>query len=169
VKNLARILGGIVGTFLVLAIVLIGLARAFSFDPGITHPGLWVSGEVVTEPVTDWSFAKKVRGSTVVETRDRLVPGLAFSVTTARFVHNGRLYVGSGYPAGKTMPAGRHWNKNIIADPVVRIKIGGKVYPGKLVYVSDPQEHDDIARANGMNLWAPGFYIHLWRVEPLNS
>lgn len=168
-KNLAKILGGIVGTFLVVAIVLLALARVFKFDPGVTHPGLWLSGEVVTEPVTDWTFAKQVRGLTAIQTRDRLVPGMAFSVTTARFIHNGRLYIGSGYPAGKKMPSGRHWNKNILVDPVVRVKIGGKLYDGKLVYLSDPQEHDDIARANGQNLWAPGFYIHLWRFEPLNS
>jgi len=103
----------------------------------------------------------------VVQTRDSIIPGLAFSVTTARFVHDGKLYVGSGYPTGKKMPEGRHWNKNIVADPVVRIRIGDKLYDGTLVYVSDPLEHDAVAKEYGPQLWAPGFFIHLWRLEPL--
>jgi hypothetical protein len=65
------------------------------------------------------------------------------------------------------MPGGRYWNKNILADPVVRIQIGGKLYDGKLVYVSDPQEHDDVCKEYGPQFWAPGFFFHLWRLEPL--
>jgi hypothetical protein len=165
-KTFVKVLAGVVGALLVLALVLVGLARVFGFDPGVTHPGLWVRGEVAPIPA-DWTFAKKLRSPTAVQTRDSIVPGLAFSVTTARLVHNGHLYVGSGYPTGIKMPAGRHWNKNILADPVVRIRIGGKLYDGKLVYVTDPQEHDDVTKDAGPQFWAPGFYFHLWRFEPL--
>jgi hypothetical protein len=162
-----KALGAVVGVLVVLAVAFIAYARVFGFDPGFRHPGLWVKGEVVKEPVTDFSFARKTPGPTVVQTRDWLIPGLAFSVTTARIIHNGRLYVGSGYPTGIKMPAGRHWNKNILADPVVRIRIGDKLYDGTLVYISDPQEHDEVTKVFGPQLWAPGFFFHLWRFERL--
>ncbi len=165
--KIVKMLGGILGVLVVVALVLLGAARIFGFDPGVTHPGLWLTGEVVTTPVTDWTFANKVRGTTAIQTRDSLIPGLAFSVTTARFVHDGHLYVGSGYPTGKQMPEGRHWNKNIVEDPVVRIRIGDKIYDGKLVYITDPIEHDAVSNVAGPNLWAPGFYFHLWRFEQL--
>ena len=169
-KTIARVAGGLVGALIVVVLLLVGFARVFGFDPGPWRPGLWVRGEVVTTPVTDWTFAKNLPGPTVIQTRDWLIPGLAFSITSARFIHNGHLYLGSGYATGIQMPAGRHWNKNILADPVVRIRIDGKLYDRSLVYVSDPQEHDDVCREYGLNtplLWAPGYYIHLWRVEPL--
>ena len=165
-KTIARV----VGALALVALILVGLARVFGFDPGPWRPGLWLRGEVATTPVTDWTFAKDLEGPTAIQTRDRIIPGLAFSITSARFIHNGKLYLGSGYATGIKMPAGRHWNKNIIADPVVRVRIGGKLYDGKLVYVTDPQEHDAICRDYGENiplLWSPGYYIHLWRFEPL--
>jgi hypothetical protein len=165
--KIGKVLGGLVGGLAVIALVLLGIARVVGFDPGITHPGLWVRGEVVTTPVTDWTFAKKVPGPTAVQTRDSLIPGMAFSVTTSRFVHDGHLYVGSGYPTGIKMPTGRHWNKNILADPVVRIRIGDKLYDGTLVYVSDPLEHDAVLKEYGPQMWAPGFFFHMWRLEPL--
>ena len=124
----------------------------------------------VTTPVTDWTFAKDLPGPTAIQTRDWLIPGLAFSITSARFIHDGKLYLGSGYATGVKMGAGRHWNKNILADPVVRIRIDGKLYDRKLVYVTDTEEHDAICREYGAStpiLWAPGYYIHFWRVEPL--
>jgi hypothetical protein len=165
-KTIARVLG----TLAVIVLLFIGYARAFGFDPGPWRPGLWLRGTVVTTPVSDWTFAKELGGPTAIQTRDRIVPGLAYSVSSARFIHDGKLYLGSGYATGIKMPAGRHWNKNIIADPVVRVRIDGKLYDGTLVYVTDVEEHDAICREYGENialLWAPGYYIHLWRFEQL--
>ncbi len=169
-KKTVSVVTSLVGAFAATALLLVGFARVFGFDPGPWRPGLWIRGDVITTPVTDWTFAKDIPGPTVVQTRDSLIPGLAFSVTTARFIHNGHLYLGSGYATGIQMPSGRHWNKNILADPVVRIRIDGKLYDRRLVYVTDMQEHDDVCRAHGQRvaiLWAPGYYIHLWRAEPL--
>jgi hypothetical protein len=169
-KTIAKVAGGLLGALAVVVLILVGLARVFGFDPGPWRPGLWIRGEVVTEPVTDWTFAKDLPGPTVLQTRDWLIPGLAYSVTTARFIHNGKMYIGSGYATGIQMPEGRHWNQNILADPVVRIRIDGKLYDRRLVYVTDPEEYDAICREYGTRtkiLWAPGYYIHFWRVEPL--
>src|SRR2546428_2125698 len=108
-------------------VLLLVIARVVGFNPGATTPGLWLRGEVVTEPVTDWSFAEKVPGLTAIQTRQWFLPILAHSVTTGRFHHKGRLYVASGYPAGIPLPQGRHWNRNVLADPHVRIRIGNKL------------------------------------------
>jgi hypothetical protein len=163
VKTLLKLVGGLV----VVAVVLLLIARVVGFDPGPTRPGLWMTGEVVTEPVTDWTFALKVPGLTGIQTRQPFFPALAHSVLTTRFVYNRRLYLGSGYPAGIKLPDGRHWNSNVMADPTVRIRIGNKLYDKKLVYVSDPIERDEVCKAYGPMFWSPGFFLHLWRVEPL--
>jgi hypothetical protein len=169
VENLHVKIGKVVGLslagLLLVAVVLLGLARVVGFDPGQYRPGLWLRGEVVKTKVTDWTFARKLRGLTGIQTRDRFIPGLAFSVHGSRFIHNGVMYIGSGYPTGKKMPDERYWNKNIVKDPHVRIRIDGKLYDGELTYLTDPALHDEICREFGSNLWMPGFYIHLWRFD----
>lgn len=161
-KKLSWIAAGV----LMGAIVLLLILRVVGFNPGVTAPGLWLRGEVATTPVTDWSLAKEGVGITNIQTRQWFFPALAHSVTAARFVHKGRLYLASGYPAGIKLPDGRHWNRNVLADPHVRIRIGGKLYDQTLVYLSDPLERDEVLRAWGPMMFAPGFFLHLWRVEP---
>ena len=161
-KQLALIVGGLVA----LLVVFVLTARVVGFNPGATSPGLWLRGEVVNEPVTDWSFAAKTPGLTAIETRQWFFPWLAHSVTTGRFHYKDRLYLASGYPAGIELPDGRHWNRNVLADPHVRIRIGGKLYDRTLVYVTDPVEREEFLRAIGPMFWSPGFFLHVWRVEP---
>ena len=150
---------------LITLVVFLTASQVFGFDPGPDNPGLWLRGEVVTTKVTDWDFARKERGLTGIQTRDRFVPGLAFSVNGSRFIHKGAIYIGSGYPTGKKMPDERYWNKNIVADPHVRIRIAGKLYDGTLTYLSDQALYEEVTRSFGPILWVPGFYIHLWRFE----
>ena len=147
-------------------LVFVLYARLFGFSPGATSPGMWLTGEIVTEPVTDWTFATKLPGGTAVETRQWFAPFLAHSVTTGRFHVKDRLYLASGYPAGIRLPEGRHWNRNVLDDPNVRIRIDGKLYDRTLVYLTDPAERDEVLRALGTLFWSPGFFLHLWRVEP---
>jgi hypothetical protein len=159
----------ITGVAITALVLFVLYARLFGFNPGATRPGLWLSGEVVTEPITDWSFAEKIPVSqTAIQTRNWFLPILAHSVITNKFIYKGRLYIRSGYPAGIKLPAGRHWNKNILADPYVRIRLAGKLYDRRLVYVTDSAEREELLRANGARMWAPGFYLHIWRVEPLD-
>ncbi|MBM3778151.1 MAG: hypothetical protein FJW23_07910 [Acidimicrobiia bacterium] len=160
-----RLLGTTLGGLVLLAAVLLGAAATFGFNPGTLHPGLWLTGEVATEKVTDWDWARKARGLTGIQTRDHIVPFMAFSINGSRFIYKGKMYLGSGYPTGAVMPEKRHWNKNIVADPRVRVRIDGKLYDGKLTYLTDEALHDEICRQYGSNLWMPGFYIHLWEFE----
>jgi hypothetical protein len=161
-RRLFWIAGGVVGV-VVLSLVLL---RIVGLRPGPIAPGLWLKGELVTTPINDWTFANDVRGLTQIESRHWFLPVLRHSVTIGRFVHKGELYVFSVYPAGVTLPAGRHWNRNIIRDPRVRIKIGDKLYDRKLVYITDPAQRMEILRARGPRYFDPGIYLQLWHAVP---
>jgi len=153
------------------AIVLFLLfARVVGFNPGIETPGLWLRGELVTEPVTDWTPYEKLQ-PTAIQSRLWFAPFIAHSVITARWHYKGRLYISSGYAAGVQMPDARLWNRNVLADPHVRIRLGNKLFDTKFVYVTDPIEHEEVMHAAvavvGALFWAPGLHFPMWRVEPL--
>jgi hypothetical protein len=89
-------------------------------------PGGELSGEVVTEPVDDWSFVDDL----FVELETR--PEDPYSVELNYIVIDGRLYID---PA-----EGRTWLEHIRADPDVRVRFDGRVYPMKAVLVGRPGE-----------------------------
>ena len=161
---------GVVGGVCAVLLLFLIYARIFGYDPGLYRPGLWLKGQVVTEPVTDWSFARRVRNA-AIQTHQSFFPLLAHSVTTALFHYKEQLYFISVYPAGLTLPSGRRWNENVKADSRVRIRLVGsdRLYDGNLVYVSDPAERDAVFyKQPGAGSYSlPGMYIHLWRFVPL--
>jgi hypothetical protein len=106
-------------------------------DPKERRPGLWLSGEVETAPVTDWSFTDGQR-EIFLETRTWY--GLRHSVTVVCAAHDGALYVPSLYYGGGEFPDERHWHRNVARDPRVRIEIGGRLYERRAVLVTDPAE-----------------------------
>jgi hypothetical protein len=94
--------------------------------PFLVFPGGALRGEVVTEPVTDWSF---VDDSFIdLETR----PSDPYSVELNYFVRDGQLYID---PA-----EGRRWLEYIREDPRVRVRFGGRVYPAEAVLAGKPGE-----------------------------
>jgi hypothetical protein len=92
-------------------------------------PGGRLGGEVVREPVNDWSFTD-AHDTIAVETR----PDDPYSVTVWCFTHGGHLYVPSRDPQEKT------WVKYVLADDRVRLKIGDKIYERRAVRVTDQAE-----------------------------
>jgi len=134
-KNLATILGS---TIIVLLAVLLVLSVT-GFEPrgcpptdrSLTcrMPGLWLKGEAVTTPVTDWSFTDKIP-EIKIQTQTSYV--LPHSVTIWCAVYNGNLYLTSG--------RGREWVEDIFRDPHVRLKIGDQVYDRTISVVDDPAE-----------------------------
>jgi len=94
--------------------------------PILVFPGGELSGEVVTEPVADWSFAD----DTFVDLETR--PDDPYSVELNYVVRDGKLYVD---PA-----EGRSWLEHIRADPRCRVRFDGKVYPVTAVLVGRPGE-----------------------------
>jgi hypothetical protein len=108
----------------------------------IARPGLWLKGEVITTPVTDWSFVDQVPhpgrsiNTVLVETRTPYF--IPHSVRTMPFVRNGVLYIRSHQDRmDKQFPYDKSWTADVVRDPRVRIKIGDKLYEATMVLVSD--------------------------------
>src|SRR6202049_338661 len=139
-KTLLKVLGVIV---VCLALLLIA-ARINGFEPNARRPGLWLKGDLVTTPVTDWSFTDNIETVNVQTSTWYLLP---HSVTTYCVAYNGQLYLTSVYRAGLTYPHGRSWNENVVRDPHVRIKIGDRFYDPTLSYVTDPAERAAVIEA----------------------
>ena len=107
-------------------LALVGVCVTACGGPLLVFPGGRLSGEEVAEPVEDWSF---VTDSFVdLETR----PDDPYSVELNYFVKDGKLYID---PA-----EGRRWLEHLRADPNVRARFGGKVYPLTAVLVGQPGE-----------------------------
>lgn len=132
-KALLRVLGGL----LVCVVLLLVVLRITGFEPHGLHPGLWLKGDLVTTPVTDWSFMNKVRTLKIQTNTWYLIP---HSVTIGCILYNGQLYLDSIYGEGGNYPRGRVWNNNVARDPHVRLKVGNRLYDCTLVRVNDPVE-----------------------------
>lgn len=171
-KTLAKIVGGVV-VCLALALVVL---RITGFNPiGDTpgpgnYPGLWLSGDVVTTPVTDWSFASQYKTDKVQTRTPYLIP---HSVTTGHIVYNGQLYLTSNFAAGVPFPDGKSWVKNVMRDPHVRLKFGNNLYDCVLSHVTDPDERAAVlatrAKQNPQLLASNstnGPVMHLFHVLP---
>ena len=92
--------------------------------PFLVFPGGALEGEVVTEPVPDWSFA----ADQFIDLETR--PEDPYSVELNYIVRDGQLYID---PA-----EGRKWLEHIRANPNLRVRFGEKIYPVKAVLVGEP-------------------------------
>jgi hypothetical protein len=135
-KRLLQSLGIIVVCLILILIVL----RITGFGPHSRTPGLWLKGNVVTTPVTDWSFTDKIP---VVQLQTESSYMLPHSVNINCLNYNGQLYLVSVYPAGTA----HTWNDNVMRDPHVRLKIGDQVYDRTVSLVTDPAEQEGVLQA----------------------
>ena len=160
----ALIVAGAVVACLVVTLVTL---RIVGLDPKDRRPGLWLTGQLVTRPVTDWSFTEKYP-SIYVQTRSWY--GLPHSVTTTITAHDGRLYLTSVYRPGSQFPRDRLWNKNILRDPHVRLKIGDQVFDRTVALVTDPAEKDAVletkAKKYPRQRVADKNLVYVFRVQP---
>lgn len=136
-------------------------------DPQERRPGLWLRGEVVTAPVADWSFTDR---SPTIAVQTRSWYGLPHSVTVTCTALDGHLYLTSVYPPGLEFPRDRLWNRNVMRDSRVRLKIGAQVYDRTLAVVSDPAEKDAVLAAKAMKYprqtAVDKSRVHVFRVGP---
>jgi hypothetical protein len=114
--------------------VLVALAVAAGYwfmnlraDPMGRVAGRTLEGEVIAEPITDWSFAA-TEPLIAVETR----PASPHSVTTTQIVLDGALYVPALAASSKS------WTHYAVSDPRVRVKVGDRIYPGIATRIEDP-------------------------------
>jgi len=147
-KTLLKIAMGVLGV-LTLALIVV---RVAGFEPNGTRPGLWLKGNLVTTPVTDWSFTDKYPTIEIQTNTWYLIP---HSVTATVVCNGGKLYLTSNEPQGVNYPNFRNWHRNIARDPHVRIKVGDNLYDGTVTYlVTDPAEEAAAVQAK-INKYPP--------------
>jgi hypothetical protein len=151
-------------TCLVVALIVL---RVVGLDPRERWPGLWLTGEPVAAPVSEWSFTD---GFQTISVQTRSWYGLPHSVTVTCTAYDGHLYLTATYPSGQEFPRDRLWNKNVMRDPHVRLKIGTKLYDGTLALVTDAAEKDAVLAAKARKYprlaGADKSRVHVFRVEP---
>ena len=126
------------GSLVVIGVVVALLALCIvGLDPRERRPGLWLTGERVATPVTDWSFTDK-HPTIYIQTRSGYL--LPHSVTITCVAHDGQLYLTSVFREGSPFPQGKLWTSNVMRDPHVRLKIGDQVFDETLSLVTDPAE-----------------------------
>lgn len=162
-KNL-KIAG--IGLILVLVVALASL-RIFGFEPRDGRPGLWLSGDLVTEPVTDWNFTNQFAE---IFLQTNTTYGIPHSVTVWCAVSDGDFYLFSSYRGGGNFPDKRAWNQNVLRDPRVRLKIGDRLFDRALRHIDDESTRAPVYQAflEKYPDWrSPGQEnVHIFLVEP---
>lgn len=143
-----KILWRIGGSIVICLILLLFSARIFGFEPkdcgpfnrslSCSLPGLWLKGNPVTTPVTDWSFTDKIPQIKIQTQTPFLLP---HSVTIWCAVYNGNLYV--------TSNPSRLWVQDVFRDPHVRLKIGDQLFDRTLSIINDPAEKTAVLQVKG--------------------
>ena len=149
------------GSVLICMILVLATLRATGFEPrdctnasaswSCRTPGLWLKGELVTTPVTDWSFTDKIQTVKIQTQTPFLLP---YSVSIWCAAYNGNLYV--------TSYRGRRWVEDIIRDPHVRLKIEGRLYDRTVSLVGDPGEKAAVLQTKGKK-------YPEWKVPPVET
>jgi hypothetical protein len=120
-----------------------GQAQQGTLFFGFRDVVLGISGTPVTSPITDWSFADGVR-TVQIETHPWwLIP---YTVTVSFATLDNTLYLYAEYKAplpGKpdlrdTFPQVRAWNRNLMRDPRIRVKVGDRLITGTAEHVPEP-------------------------------
>ncbi|HXK22557.1 MAG TPA: DUF2255 family protein [Myxococcota bacterium] len=113
---------------LVIFVALLFVGARFHDGPlGPIPGGAFASGEVVAEPVSDWSFARDVP-----EIQLQLASEDA-SRTVWILVDDGKAYV----PCATGFPPGKRWYKHAAQDGRATLRIEGRRYPVTLTRTQD--------------------------------
>jgi len=130
-KTALQIVGGAVAA-VVLALVLLLVGARFSDGPlAIVAGGPFTSGERVTGPEPDWSFLEDVQ-----EVEFQLLEP-ARSRTTWVLVHDGRVYIPSGYMNSLVGRLWKHWPYEAEEDGRAILRVDGRLYERRLVRVTE--------------------------------
>lgn len=128
-KTILRIVLVLLGS-LVLLIVVAAIGARFADGPIAIFPGgPFSSGELVTGPEPDWSFARGIE-----EVEFQLVDPPR-SRTTWILEHEGRIYVPSGYMTTAWGRMWKHWPIEALEDGRAILRIGDKLYERQLVRI----------------------------------
>ena len=111
----------------------LALLCAVACDPGVSRPGVWLSGEEVATPVEDWTFTNAFEDCYLEAATWYGVP---HSVTLWCAVHDGDLYVGS-FSAGGGWEGHRTWENHVARGGEGATRFDGKIYRGIWERVED--------------------------------
>jgi hypothetical protein len=157
----------IAGAVVVGMVAVLLVLRVVGLDPHERRPGLWLVGERVTAPVTDWAFTDRYP-TIYLQTRTPYL--LPHSVTITCVAHEGHLYLTAVFREGSSFPQGKLWTSDVMRDPRVRLKIGGRVYDRTLVLVTDPAERNAVLESKARKYpglrTASSSRVYLFRVQP---
>ena len=103
-------------------------ALLIACEPKDVQPGLWLSGEEVTEQVNDWRFTNEI-DEVFIETKPWY--GLPHSTTIWCVEFQGALFIGS---YGKEK---KNWENNLTEQPTARLKINNSLYSVMITELSD--------------------------------
>jgi hypothetical protein len=112
------------------------LAGCGPWGPQGIFPGGPLIGEVVADPIEDWSFTDE-HLIVSIETRRGW---LRHSVTVLCAAHAGHLYVPSRHAPHK------RWVQNVLRDSRVRVGVAGRIYEARAERVTQPDPEGAVAR-----------------------
>ena len=156
-------------------------SEAFAENGRTSRPGLWLTGEVVRESVTNWDWVYEVndpiRGNSIMlETRTWY--GIPHSVMINPTARGDKLYIGGSerdFRLQKEFPDSKAWWANIERDPRVRMKIDGKIYEMTVALIADRAEvaqligRDPVTKVIGADGQEQITSVrHYWRVYQRN-
>jgi hypothetical protein len=139
-----------------LVIALAAMAYIINACPCERIPGLWLNGEEVTSPVTDWSFANQAP-LCQVEVRS----WRPHSVNLNCMSTGPELFISCSYCAEKS------WSNTAISHPVGKIRIGERLFPVRFERIVEPDRLDLAwqTRAMKLGLDATARPDHWWSFE----
>ncbi|MFT7686595.1 MAG: hypothetical protein ACI9FB_001941 [Candidatus Azotimanducaceae bacterium] len=103
-------------------------------EPADRTPGMWLSGDLVNDAVSDWTFSNDYME---VQLETHPWYGIPFSVTVVAATTGDKLFVPSIYSAPAEFPGGKYWNGVIDKNPEVLIRIGDQLYPRSAQLIRD--------------------------------
>ena len=133
------------GTVVLVLVTAVFITQRVSDGPiGPLQGGPFTTGELVTQPVADWSFVNDAQGVSEI-----LLVGPGTSRITGLMLLDGDLYIPCdlGYMwnrdwdfrwIGYTLYLVKSWHKDALEDGRIEIRLDGKRYPGQAVRVTDP-------------------------------
>ena len=115
------------------SVVLAFVAVVTACGPIGPFPGGRLRGEELTWP-SSWERAARVE-EVQLETR----PDDPHSVNVWIVVVDGSAFVATSLLAGVDDPTDREWVRNVAADPSIRIRLEGDLYPARFEIVTDDE------------------------------
>jgi hypothetical protein len=164
VRRFLAIVGCVVVAVVAVALITLWIV---GLDPHERRPGLWLRGEPMATPVTDWAFTDSYP-TIYIQTRSWYL--LPHSVTITCVAHGGHLYLTSVFRQGSEFPEGKRWTSDVMRDPRVRLKFGNQVLDATVSLVTDPAERTAALEAKARKY--PGqrvpetSTVYLFRVQP---